>query len=201
MLNLIRRDVILQKKQLLVFIPFVLFFVLMGVPPILTFFIASIYIPFNAYAYDEKSDANILLNSLPYTRKEVIAARYIGAIVFMILATGLAAVTMLVFEQSFSLTDTAIGAGSFLIFGALTFPLFYILKQGYITLVLMFVIIVGAGISPVVVRFLAEHLTAITNFIIETSNTVLYTGAAVITVVLYAASWIFTTVIYQRKAF
>ena len=86
MFNLIRRDVILQKKQLLFFIPVILVFIIAGAPPILTFLVASIFIPFNTYAYDEKVETNILLNSLPYTRKEIIASRYLGAIVYMILA-------------------------------------------------------------------------------------------------------------------
>lgn len=78
MFHLIKRDVILQKKQLLIFIPFILFFIFMDVHPVLTFLVASVFIPFNTYAYDEKAETNILLNSLPYTRKEIIASRYLG---------------------------------------------------------------------------------------------------------------------------
>ena len=80
MFNLIRRDVILQKRQLLFFIPFILFFIFTNSHPVLTFLVASIFIPFNAYAYDEKAETNVLLNSLPYTRKEIIASRYLGAV-------------------------------------------------------------------------------------------------------------------------
>ncbi|WP_404406305.1 ABC-2 transporter permease [Jeotgalibacillus malaysiensis] len=201
MLNLIRRDIILQKRQMIIFIPFILFFVLTGVPPILTFFVASFFIPFNAYAYDEKTDANILLNSLPYTRKQIVAARYVGALVFMFVASVLVALSMMIFNRSFSLTDAAIGALAFLLFGAIAFPLFYILKQGYITLVLMFVVIVGGIMSQPVIRFLSNHLTAITTFFIETPDTSLYSGAAIIILLIYAASWTFTTIIYQKKAF
>lgn len=86
MFHLIKRDVILQKKQLLIFIPFILFFIFMDVHPVLTFLVASVFIPFNTYAYDEKAETNILLNSLPYTRKEIIASRYLGAIFYMSIA-------------------------------------------------------------------------------------------------------------------
>ncbi|MDG5472447.1 ABC-2 transporter permease [Jeotgalibacillus sp. ET6] len=201
MLNLIRRDVILQKKLILVFIPFILFFTLMEVHPILTFFVASVYVPFNAYAYDEKSDVNILLNSLPYTRKEIIAARYLGALFYMAAAIGLSIIAMLLFSKDFSVVDVGMGAGAFLLFGAITFPLFYILKQGYITATLMFVIIIGALMGPFLVRVLGDHLPAIAQFFTETSETVLYSGAAIIAIVFYTVSWGFTTLIYQRKAF
>lgn len=54
MFNLIRRDAILQKRQLLVFIPFIVFFIVMNIDSVFIFLVASIFIPFNAYAYDEK---------------------------------------------------------------------------------------------------------------------------------------------------
>ena len=65
MLNLIKRDVILQKRQLLLFIPFILVFILLGAPPVLIFLVASIFIPFNTNAIDEKHETKILLKYLP----------------------------------------------------------------------------------------------------------------------------------------
>jgi len=35
-----------------------------------------------ALSYDEKDNANILLNSLPYTRKEIVSSRYVGVLIF-----------------------------------------------------------------------------------------------------------------------
>ncbi|MCM3112410.1 ABC-2 transporter permease [Lederbergia lenta] len=201
MFNLIRRDVILQKRQLLIFLPFILFFILMGSHPALIFLVASIFIPFNTYAYDEKAETNILLNSLPYTRKEIIASRYLGAIVYMVLAIVVTSLALFVFNKSFTITDIAIGTGLFLLFAAFTFPLFYIFKPGYITTVVLISFILLAGVVPPTVLFLAEHLTEITNFIVSLSIPALYTGAAVVIVILYAISWGATTIIYQRKAF
>ncbi|HAM81985.1 ABC-2 transporter permease [Ornithinibacillus bavariensis] len=201
MFNLIRRDVILQKRQLLIFIPFILFFIIMDAHPALTFLIASIFIPFNTYAYDEKVETNILLNSLPYTRTEIIASRYLGAIIYMVLAIGVTSLTFFVFNKPFTMTDIAIGGGLFLVFAAFTFPLFYIFKPGYISTVVLISFILLAGIGPSIVLFLAEHLTAITDFLVNLSVPALYIGAAVIIITFYAVSWGVTTFIYQRKAF
>ena len=132
MFNLIRRDVILQKRQLLLFIPFIVFFIIMDANPALIFLVASLIIPFNTYAYDEKAETNILLNSLPYTRTEIIASRYLGAIIYMVLAIGVTSLTLFAFNKPFTMTDIAIGSGLFLLFAAFTFPLFYIFKPGYI---------------------------------------------------------------------
>lgn len=199
MFNLIRRDVILQKRQLLLFIPAILFFIIMNVHPAFIFLFASIYVPINTYVYDEKTETNFLLNSLPYTRKEIIASRYIGAIVYMILGTGLASVVLLIFNKSFSFTDIAISISLFLLFVSLVFPLFYIFKQGYISSIVLFSFILAAILGPRIVLFLAEHLPAITEFLVGLSMPTVYIGVTLIVMAAYGTSWGFTTFIYQRK--
>jgi len=99
LVNLIRRDLILQKNQLLIFIPFILVFVITDSPPILTILVASIFIPFNALGFDEKVESHILLNSLPYTRKEIIASRYIGALIYMIFSIGAVSFLLFIFDK------------------------------------------------------------------------------------------------------
>lgn len=201
MFNLIRRDVILQKRQLLIFIPFILFFIIMGAQPALIFLVASIFIPFNTYAYDEKAETNILLNSLPYTRREIIASRYLGALLYMILSIGIASLALLAFNKPFSITDIAIGSGLFLLFAAFTFPLFHLFKSGYITTVVLISFLLLTYLSRPIVSFINENLTVITDFIFSLSTQLIYMGAAAVILTFYAVSWGVTTVIYQRKAF
>lgn len=201
MFNLIRRDVILQKKQLLLFIPFVIFFIFMEANPALIFLVASILIPFNTYAYDEKVETNILLNSLPYTRSEVIASRYIGAVIYMVLAIGVASLTLFVFNKPFTLTHIAIGCSLFLLFASFTFPLFYLFKPGYIFPAVLISFLLLSAVGPSFVLFLADRLTVIEEFIVNLSIPALYTGAAIIVITVYVVSWLVTNSIYQRKAF
>lgn len=201
MLNLIKRDVILQKRQLVLFIPFILVFILVGTPPVLIFLVASIFIPFNTYAYDEKVETNILLNSLPYTRTEIIASRYLGAIAYMILSIGVTSLALLAFNKHFTISDIAIGSGLFLLFAALTFPLFQIFKQGYITIVILISFILLTWISRPIALYMNEHLSTIIDFVDHTSVTVLYTGATLFIMLIYIISWGITHIIYQRKAF
>ncbi|MFJ7732669.1 ABC-2 transporter permease [Lysinibacillus sp. NPDC097231] len=201
MFNLIRRDAILQKRQILIIIPLIVIFIIMDKHPSFTFLIASIIIPFNTFAYDEKVETNILLNSLPYTRMEIIASRYIGAIVYMIASIGVTSLALFIFKKPFTMTDIAIAISLFLLFVSFTFPLFYIFKQGYISMVIFISFILLAAIGPAIVSFLAEHLTAITDFITNLSIPTLYIGVTLVIMVCYFISWGITTVIYQRKAF
>lgn len=201
MFNLIRRDVILQKRMILTFFPMIAFLIIMDLQPALIFLISSIFIPFNACAYDEKAEVNILLNSLPYTRKEIIASRYLGAIVYMVLTIVVTSLALFTFNHPFTMTDIAISVGLFIVFAAVTFPLFYIFKPGYITTIVMISFMLLAGIGPSIVLFLSEHLTEITSFIVNLSIPAVYTGATVLTMTLYAFSWAVTTIIYQQKVF
>lgn len=201
MFNLIRRDVIIQKWQILMFFPFILVFILMDAHPALTFLVASIFIPFNAFGYDEKAETNILLNSLPYTRKEVIASRYLGAIVYMVLSIGVTSLALFAFNRPFTLTDMAIGGGLFLLFAALTFPLYQIFKPGYITTIVLISFVVIAWATGPVVLFVEKHLTTIIDFLNQLSNPILYMGSAMVIAILYGLSWGVATILYQRKAF
>src|SRR5690606_12606259 len=134
-----------------------LVFVIMGASPVLVFLVASVFIPFNTYAYDEKAETNILLNSLPYTRIEIIASRYLGAIFYMLLSIGVTSLALFIFNKPFTLTDIAIGSGLFLLFAAFTFPLFQIFKPGYITTVILISFILLSWAAQPIAQFITEH--------------------------------------------
>lgn len=203
MFNLIKKDFVIQKTQILLFIPFIMFFAIFAdhVSPAFVFLLASTYIPLNGYIYDEQVESNILLNSLPYTRKEIVAAKYIGAIAYMILSIGIASIIFYIFSYDFMIKDISIAMGLFFIFTALAFPLFYILKPGYIGTMVLVGMIFLAVVVPPIFRFLTEHLTVITDFLTSLSITILYLSGAAISIIVYIISWMVSQSIYQRKVF
>lgn len=201
MLNLIKRDAIIQKKQLYVFIPFMLFFIIMQVPPILTFLVVSIYIPMNAYAYDEKAETNILLNSLPYTRKQIIAARYIGSIFYITISVLIAAGFLTLMQQPFEWREVGIGVTSSILFTSFAFPMYYIFKRGYVSLGIMIVFFLLVAFVPMILPKISTQLTAMIDFVNGLSLSIVYGGVAGITLVVYLLSWLVTFLIYDRKSF
>ncbi|MEI4801372.1 ABC-2 transporter permease [Bacillus sp. FJAT-51639] len=201
MLNLIKRDLILQKKQLLVYLGCIVFFIVMNTHPILIFTITSIFIPFNTHAYDEKTETNILLNSLPYTRKEIVASRYIGTIVYMLLAIAVTSAMLIIFQKSFTVEHIVMGNALFLLFAAITFPLFYQFKQNHMSSIVMVSFLVLAHFGPAAVQFLVTKFSTVTDAIFSLSVSALYTIATVIIVCIYIISWGVSLIIYQRKAF
>ena len=85
MLNLIRKDIVLQKGTLLILLPALFFYLLVGKSDIWVGVIFCIAIIMQSFALDEKSSTNLFLNSLPYTRKEIVSSKYIVAIAFTLL--------------------------------------------------------------------------------------------------------------------
>lgn len=203
MTNLIKRDLIIQKFQLYLFIPCIIFFIFAGshLPAFFIFVFAGFFIPINAYSYDEKVETNILLNSLPYTRTQIIASRYIGAIFYMVVSIGIAIVLFSLFNRAFTWADIAIGAGVTLMLFSFAFPLFYLLKSGHIGTAIVIGFVFVFVLSQLAMTFFGEHLTQIVQFFSSVSTTALYLSCAGIIIVLYAASWLISQMIYQRKAF
>ena len=203
MFNLIKKDFVIQKIQILLFIPFIMFFAIFAdhMSAAFVFLLVGTYIPLNGYIYDEQVESNILLNSLPYTRKEIVSAKYVGAIAYMILSITVASIIFYIFGYDYGIRDISIAMGLFFIFTAFTFPLFYILKPGYIGTAVLGGFILLAIVIPPIFLFLAEYLTAITEFFTSLSTTMIYLSGATISIIIYLTSWRVSQTLYQRKVF
>ncbi|MFP7493385.1 ABC-2 transporter permease [Terribacillus saccharophilus] len=202
MFNLIKRDYIIQKWQILIYALMVIFFVLLGRhDAYFIFLLASILVPVNMIAYDEKPETNILLNSLPYTRTEIITSRFLGTIVSIIFSTIVTSILLYIFNKPFSITDITIGSSLALLLLSFYLPLTYILKPGYSAPFALVSFLILAGIAPPIVTYLGGKLTSVTDFILNLSVPIFYTSALLLGIVIYAISWGVTTFIYQRKAF
>ena len=85
MLQLIRKDIILQKYTLLVMLPILLLYLTLNYSVVWIGIIFCIAIIMQSFSVDEKSTSHMLLNALPYTREEIVNSKYIGAGVFTFL--------------------------------------------------------------------------------------------------------------------
>ncbi|SCN05406.1 Protein of unknown function [Bacillus wiedmannii] len=71
MLNLIKKDLILQKTFLPAYLLFLVTYLWAGMDVAYVIIICSAVFVINTYQSDDKDNANILVNSLPYTRKKL----------------------------------------------------------------------------------------------------------------------------------
>lgn len=203
MFNLIRKDLIIQKNQLLLLLPLIIIFAMFGksFSPVFIFSIISVFIPMNAYIYDEQAGADVFLNSLPYSRKEIVAARYLGSIVYILATIAITAGILYVLRFSFTFEALLIATMLSLLMVSIFFPLFYLIKPGYIGVAIIIGFVAGVIIIPRLADFFSESLAQFNEFLSNLTQMTTYIGSAVLLLFIYLLSWGTSTVIYQHKTF
>jgi ABC-type transport system involved in multi-copper enzyme maturation permease subunit len=92
MLSLIIKDIMIQKKSVAysLFFGFIMIIAFQGQQGNGAYIIGALAIVFlltsGVFAYDERNKGDILINSLPVSRKDVVTARYLSLLVFSIAA-------------------------------------------------------------------------------------------------------------------
>lgn len=145
MLQLIYKDILLQKKMALFALGYSIFILIAFQNPVFgtTYYIIgamaiSYMFLLGACAYEEKNKSEVFLNSLPLTRDDIVKARYLSVFVFMFLALttigGLGAVMKLAqlpFPPHYlSLVDILAVSVSLFLLSSIYLPVFF--KFGYI---------------------------------------------------------------------
>ncbi|NGY89573.1 ABC-2 transporter permease [Bacillus megaterium] len=87
MYNLIRKDFILQKYLMLFYLFIAIFYTMTDMSMGLIITVLSVFFTINSHYYDEKGKNNVLINSLPFSRKQIIASKYIGVLIFLFITT------------------------------------------------------------------------------------------------------------------
>lgn len=154
MLNLIVKDLMIQKKFFL-FVPLYVAFLapVFAKPPmsVVIYPMVSAVVVFtltmNAIVYDDKNRSEVLLNSLPIKRGDIVLAKYLSILLYLALALATAAIFMLVvnaigLKSLVKMPGTADLVGSLAVaifLGSFIYPLYFkfgSIKIRYVTTVL-----------------------------------------------------------------
>lgn len=201
MLNLIRKDMILQKKTLPFMLLFLFVYLFVNVSTSWVAIVFCIVIIMNAFQTDETSSANLLLNSLPYTRKEIVSSKYIGALIFIFLTLLTIFIgnwmihrEIMQWEVLLFITSIVMGLISF------AFPFSYLFNSKYL--------LIGFGgvfvVYMVTLSFipnLNDRVRELVQTVLSLDNSLFYLGIILSVGLLYVLSWILSIRIYSRKVF
>lgn len=201
MLNLIRKDMILQKKTLPFMLLFLFVYLFVNVSTSWVAIVFCIVIIMNAFQTDETSSANLLLNSLPYTRKEIVSSKYIGALIFIFLTLLTIFIgnwmihrEIMQWEILLFITSIVMGLISF------AFPFSYLFNSKYL--------LIGFGgvfvVYMVTLSFipnLNDRVRELVQTVLSLDNSLFYLGIILSVGLLYVLSWILSIRIYSRKVF
>jgi len=204
MLNLILKDILIQKNILIFYIATIILYLMVHVPSVYIVFIYSIVFVLSAFSNDEKDNANILLNSLPYTRKEIVSSKYIGALTF----TGLFMLLTYLFDFLLNGNQVAVLwkeivliMGLVMIVISFILPMSYKFKTKYLTIAIMGLF----GVYMVIINYFVPNLNKQIRTVVQNFMTIqelqLYFIISLLNVGLYIGSWMLSVRIYKRKAF
>ena len=214
MFNLIIKDIVIQKKTFLYALIFTIvasmgFFYMNPGPNSVSLYVFSpiainyMFIYF-ALSYDDKNKSEIVLNSLPLKRNDVVIAKYISIFVFV--AIGLIysivigfigkAIGLPMFTTSISLSNVVAVISIACIFNSMIFPIYFkfgAMKTQIFTVILLFIPLLAFN-NPNNFKELK-----IIRFINNSSSLTLISLALVTSLIFFIISLIISIHIYSKK--
>lgn len=202
MFNLVWKDITLQKKGLLILLPALLAYLAFMPSYIWIGFVFSVVIALDVLTKDEDSTINTLLNSLPYTRKEIVSSKYISAIIFtLIVVLVMFLGGLLIHKEVPARKEIMLMVSLSLISVSFIFPFSYKFKTQYI---IKASLVLFVGYMIVITTFLKNLNDIIREFaqtILSLQDTSFYLVMVLSIMVLYMGSWLLSIRIYQNKVF
>lgn len=156
----------------------------------------------NAFHYDEQANGHKLWNSLPFTRKEIVSARYVSLLVITAICTILVFAVDKVLHDKWAFLLWEEWMGSFvlmMVLAGIFFPLIYKLseRKTIFTFVILYILCTLAGVYGFYYSYM--YLTNNTS-VIQTMGTGLFWSLLVAgALVWYFISWGFSIKIYKAK--
>ena len=222
MFNLLIKDIAIQKKTLLyaliyaMIAPIAFFsmapsgFGLYVLPPMATTYI---FISF-AVNYDEKNKSEIVLNSLPIKREDIVISKYISVFAFAILGITYSIIIgfigkftgLQVFDRSISLLNIVLVLTSVCIFSSIFFPVYFkfgYIKMNFFNVILVMLILFLPSVS---IAYATENPNNIfvqkfNYFMSSTSSFTQNSLALFIGLVIFLLSLMISLRIYKNKEF
>ncbi|WP_340084208.1 ABC-2 transporter permease [Siminovitchia sp. FSL H7-0308] len=204
MLDLIKKDVRIQKNYFIFYLALIGFFVWENIPNATIVVAMSLAFIMNTLYYDMKDQVNILLNSLPYTRKEIVSSKYVGTVLY---TTG---VVLLVYMghllingniSAFSLENILVGFGLVMLITSFSIPCSYIFKPQHVLMGGMILMAIYLLTFKLISEFFQESFRTFINWLMKTPDVQLYLMGGIFVLILFGLSWLLSIRIYERKAF
>ena len=186
MLQLIRKDIILQKYTLLVMLPILLLYLTLNYSVVWIGIIFCIAIIMQSFSVDEKSTSHMLLNALPYTREEIVNSKYIGAGVFTFLILFIIFLGNLIINKEIIQWKQLFLIMSIVaLFVSFAFPFSYLFKSQYllfggIALFVFYIVTVSKFIPD-----LNDRIRKVVGIVLSFEQSLVYVGGLVLVGLLY----------------
>ena len=163
MIPILRKEFIVQRTLILFYAAATLIFAAQFIPvdeplPIIT--ILAVFFTFGTAAHEDKNNSHVLLNSLPVSRKEIVAAKYAFHILIGIGFVVLAAVCKIVaggMPAGAALEQSVAAATVVVLFVSVFFPMYFWLGPRFVQIGMIVLFILMFAAVPMVYNLGAKH--------------------------------------------
>lgn len=201
MWNLIRKDLYLQRKILMILLPFLFLYLFIDASSIWIGIVFSSVIILQSFSTDEKASIHMLLNSLPYTKKEIVSSKYIGAIVFtMIVLLTIFIGTILIHQEIPKWTELFYILAVVIVFFSFAFPFSYLFNSNFL--------VIGFAMLFAIYLILLKYVPTINDQIrkfvqimVSAEHIEPYIFTCLSILLIYFLSWLISIKIYMKKEF
>lgn len=207
MLGLLLKDLYTLKKQGLIMVFILIFYLFFGIindsPQMLLIFLLvfSVMLPLTAMAYDEKNQCDRLFLCMPVTRRELVSERYLLGLLLTICSNLVGIISILTIFREERLNNFYLLEMIWafcLIYFAICFPAalkFGVEKSRYIMFILIFL---PAIVIPLL--FTNEHFAKILKFFTQhTTLEEICLLTIIAGILIFCISWLFSLRLYERK--
>lgn len=202
MFNLIWKDILLQKTTLMIMLPLLVVYLFLEDSSLYGGLLFSIAIIMQAFSSDEKASINMLLNSLPYTRKEIVSSKYMGAFVFIGMVVFTIFMGNLIIHQEITIWKDILFLICLVMAAiSLLFPFSYKFKSQYMLIGTLVSMVIYLVIIPFFIPNMNDKIRAFVQTVLTLPTTQFYLLIGLSVMVLYACSWLLSIRIYERKIF
>lgn len=215
MLQLLAKDIRIQKKYIALGFVFVGFFFFIlgafeGLPLSVPAAIFSHFLIVVASKSDEKNNNGRMLASFPLRRSDIVTAKYVGILVFMsisfgltLLWRGLAGAILPVQELPwFSLQSTILALIVLLVFYAIYFPLFFATGPRLVQVLDLIVVFSVGGITLIAIRIMEWMDIRVGPFLrdlLSHGSLAGLLGALGASLIVIMISWCFSLCLYRNR--
>ncbi|WP_062352787.1 ABC-2 transporter permease [Bacillus kwashiorkori] len=202
MLNLIRKDFLLQKNILLIMLTLLFVSINFATSAIWVGILFSIAIVMQCFSADEKSPIHLLLNSLPYSRKEIVSSKYIGACVFVILVLVTIFIGhLIIHKEIFPWRNMLFITNIVLIFISFAFPFSYMFNSHYLLIASGVLFVLYLMLINLFLPNLNDMIREISGLVLALDNDQSYLIVSLGVLIIYFFSWVLSIRIYSKKIF
>src|SRR5690625_1274294 len=179
-----------------------LIFIYVSIYVILYAIIYVIIFTMDFFTKDESPSTNLVANALPFSRKEIVSSKYIGALIyiFLVLITIFIG-NVIMYQELIQWEQILLIMGIVLTFISFAFPFSYLFKSQYLLIASGVLFVLYLIVINTFVPNLNDIIREITQFALSMEYYQLYLLVFLAIVVLYIFSWMLSIRIYSRKIF